>query len=400
MADASMAIMVSRLGIPNPPEIWSRYWNESLAAFDSAHPDFLDPGYLTDQAHRLKIADEPLGVMLSAAEMIRNSPDLTLLIRLWHYMLPHTDDFGEEIDVWPLPEKAMGDLAPMFRAIVAMSALDHMGEGYRKYGLSNDVMEMSLAYMHIWLEDYHARFGVWGVDDLSWILLHFGCKIFELGRLQFMPRRCRLGIYVYRNRTDGSLTVLAEPGLKYRTDGLRDGSHDFFDPNAWTTRLTVTDDAITGNPITPDGFAHPETVEISRDEWEEVLSPGSMVLDVHIPSSGKLTPESCDDSFRQSVEFFARYFPDLDWKAYTISTWLLDYQLRQMLPDDSNIIRFQRRFYSVPIMTGDADTMGIVFGSQSRDLSTLRRDTSLRRAILDYVALGHRMCNQGGFVLR
>ena len=71
---------------------------------------------------------------------------------------------------------------------------------------------------------------------------------------------------------------------------------------------------------------------------------GDAVLDVHIPSDGKLTPEECYRSFDKAREFFPKYFPEHKFKCFTCHSWLLDDTLKKYLPSDSNIIKFGDMF--------------------------------------------------------
>ena len=71
---------------------------------------------------------------------------------------------------------------------------------------------------------------------------------------------------------------------------------------------------------------------------------GEPILEIHIPAIGKLTPEDCKDSIAAAKEFFKKYFPSYDYKAFTCHSWLLDETLRKYLPPESNIIKFADMF--------------------------------------------------------
>ena len=61
-----------------------------------------------------------------------------------------------------------------------------------------------------------------------------------------------------------------------------------------------------------------------------------------------MTAEACDASFAWAPRFFARHFPEDDYRVATCGSWLLDEQLAEYLPETSNIVQFQRRFRLVP----------------------------------------------------
>ncbi len=74
-----------------------------------------------------------------------------------------------------------------------------------------------------------------------------------------------------------------------------------------------------------------------------VVVPGQSGLNTHIPRDGPLDPDSCDESFTRAREFFPSRFPE-QIAAFSCHSWLMDDQLVSVLPESSNIIRFQRRF--------------------------------------------------------
>ncbi|MEQ4208469.1 acyltransferase domain-containing protein [Actinopolymorpha sp. B9G3] len=65
--------------------------------------------------------------------------------------------------------------------------------------------------------------------------------------------------------------------------------------------------------------------------------PGDPCLSVHIPDyCGPLSPQACNNSFAAAREFFARHFPGERYRIAVCESWLLDTQLAEYLPADSN----------------------------------------------------------------
>jgi predicted TIM-barrel fold metal-dependent hydrolase len=77
------------------------------------------------------------------------------------------------------------------------------------------------------------------------------------------------------------------------------------------------------------------------------LKKGDPVIEVHIPADGTLSMEACEESFAMAREFFAKYFPEFEYRYFTCHSWLLDATLQAYLKEDSNIIRFQKLFTAV-----------------------------------------------------
>lgn len=74
------------------------------------------------------------------------------------------------------------------------------------------------------------------------------------------------------------------------------------------------------------------------------ISEGENVLEIHIPEGEKLDCEACFKSIDAAKAFFAKYFPEFDYKYFTCHSWLLDSTLKKMLPEKSNILKFQKLF--------------------------------------------------------
>jgi hypothetical protein len=132
---------------------------------------------------------------------------------------------------------------------------------------------------------------------------------------------------------------------------------------------------------------------------------GEDAIGVHIPEAGPLTPQAVDASLDEARAFFPRHFPDERYTAFSCGSWLLDPQLREYLPEDSNIIRFQRRFELEPYqepegLDCDVEVLRFAFRSLSTPLDQLPRGTVLQRAIIDHLkAGGHWQWRQGRFPL-
>jgi hypothetical protein len=122
---------------------------------------------------------------------------------------------------------------------------------------------------------------------------------------------------------------------------------------------------------------------------------GNTAIGLHIPDSGPLTPASVTASLDEARAFFPRHFPDEHYTAFSCGSWLLDPQLLEYLPGDSNIARFQRRFELEPYeepdgLDCDVEVLRFVFRTLTTPLDKLPRGTVLQRAILDHLMAGRR----------
>ena len=79
------------------------------------------------------------------------------------------------------------------------------------------------------------------------------------------------------------------------------------------------------------------------DDEDVHIKKGDHIINVHIPSSGKLTQEDCFDSYKQAYDFYKEYHRNGVLYMYCHS-WLLEPALEEILDENSNIIKFKRNY--------------------------------------------------------
>ena len=131
----------------------------------------------------------------------------------------------------------------------------------------------------------------------------------------------------------------------------------------------------------------------------DAFREGDPALGIHIPESGPLTPEACNDSLARARPFFARHFPETPTRLAICTSWLLDPQLADYLAPDSNIVRFGRRFTLVGDGSdGDADVLRFVFHRIASRIDDLPQRTTLERAIVAHLRAGRHWRNRTGWL--
>ena len=129
------------------------------------------------------------------------------------------------------------------------------------------------------------------------------------------------------------------------------------------------------------------------------IKKGDNVIEVHIPSGESFEKSVCEESLDMAREFFAKYFPEYEYKYFTCHSWLLDRTLKGMLKPDSNIINFQNMFTIIKEDESD-DALRQVF---SRDMTRqkLRQtaaSTSLAQKIKDHALNGGKLYETYGII--
>jgi GNAT-like C-terminal domain/N-acyltransferase N-terminal domain len=131
----------------------------------------------------------------------------------------------------------------------------------------------------------------------------------------------------------------------------------------------------------------------------DAFREGEDAVGIHIPESGPLTAEACDDSLARARPFFAQHFPETPTGLGICTSWLLDPQLAEYLEPDSNIMRFQRRFTLVGEgYDADPDVLRFVFHRIGPNIDDLPQRTTLERAIAAHLRAGKHWRNRTGWL--
>ena len=134
-------------------------------------------------------------------------------------------------------------------------------------------------------------------------------------------------------------------------------------------------------------------------EYELCDTDGKKEVSVHIPSGMPLTDDAVDASLKDAKTFLRTYFPEYAEAPLSCFSWLLTPVLKELLPPTSRILRFAARFELKDVNLEDDGYKFFVFGRSDIPPEQFAEDTSLRRAIKEYVVSGGKIGDAYG-VLR
>lgn len=122
-----------------------------------------------------------------------------------------------------------------------------------------------------------------------------------------------------------------------------------------------------------------------------VLTPGSKVINIHIPRSLKpLDEKSCDDAFLMAKEFFKDEF-ELDVPFYCHS-WLLYPENKNILYEKSNTYRFMSRFEIINEYADKSfNNLWRIFDTMERCPDKLPEKTFIQKAYKTHLKNGGKM---------
>jgi hypothetical protein len=380
------------LGIPEPDDAWRKAWPVTQEGFAKERPFFLDPRYVRESCRWLGMDGEISDVFLAGLKAFEGegaaSDGLTRLA--WHY---HVSWFSTPpglaaANPVEIP-KTLGEAAGMFYAILFLSGIPHIRKVHQERAIPEAVTLDTLSDLERWVRTHFRRRGVWGFSEIHWLRLHFSARIYKLGRLQFEMQTFPQDFHAYRNRRTRQVVVFAGEGMRFRPDGLFGRAEN---PDTWTSEFRVDEQrrVVRGNPILPArGAVRRETLELPLEEWDGILRKGDGALSIHIPVEGRMDHAACGESLRQAAAFFPKHYPEWSWRAFMCWSWLLDPQFEEHLPPESNIVRFLREFYLLPVEAfGEIANFGYIFDNYQGPLDQAPQRTSLQRATLAHLKAG------------
>lgn len=396
----SLEKIFETLGEAQCAEVLRPKWASAMAVLPAATPEFL-----CDNAIRanclycdLEDTDEPL--LLAAATRIRRSPELLAFAWYvyWRLFIDISPGNGGEATKWPELRSALGEHAGCLYVLSALGMVPFVQHYHQTLGITDDAVTRNTCLQVKSFVDNHrratGRIGMF--SQISWLQHYSREPYFRIGRLEYWKKINEPGPEVFRRRGTLETLALAPDGIAFAPDGYIDPPESTV---GWRSTLVRTPDTITGTPISPLGHAENRTVTLSLAEWECVLKPGDMILDMHIPAGGQMTLDVCAESFREARAFFSRQFPHMPPVAIMCRSWIFSPNLPQFLPADSNLIRFMEECYTFPIGWGRRTGLWFVFFQDKFDPATVPRKSRLQRALAEHLEMGGDLRSGGMFYL-
>lgn len=364
--------------------------------------DFISLEFVHEMNKILNLPAGSIEAFKKLIDIINSHPELQDFAKYCHLRIFSQTGFkaGNILSPSRLIE-LLGTHAGMFPALLLLSGLPGTLEIYRNKGIGRQVATDTLSDLRLWMEHYYNKYDFWGLEEFKWLINHISGRLYRLGRLQYIPKRYDGACIAFRNNSTGEVAALSRPGIVYRGDGLIDGTNGIFDKkDSFEATYNECDEYFRGNPILAAGTALNEAIGLRKAEWKRVLSPGDIVLEVHIPAGEKLSSDLCGESFQFARGFFEKSFPSVNFAGFVCSSWLLDPQLQAILPSTSNILKLQREFYLYPVLSDDAQTFERVFGYTPTDYDKVVCKTSLQQAVLNFYRSGNQLHMGGMFLLK
>ena len=132
-------------------------------------------------------------------------------------------------------------------------------------------------------------------------------------------------------------------------------------------------------------FINCKLIEVGRLQYEYCEN----YIKIHIPSGSKLDYNKVIKSIKNSKKEIKKYYGK-NKMTYYCNSWLLSKQIKSMLKDNSNIVKFQTLF---EIEEGESclkDILNFVYKiNEGLDYNLLPENSSLQKSIKEYLLRGN-----------
>lgn len=135
-------------------------------------------------------------------------------------------------------------------------------------------------------------------------------------------------------------------------------------------------------------------------EFELIKHEGKDAISVHIPAGIRLNVQQNLQSFQEALDFYERYYSEYKILGFVCKSWMLNPHIEEIMGRKTNISRFGDMFDRFDIGdTEGKDVYRFVYKLiEPCPVDELSEETSLQRNIKEYLKVGNKVLNYGGFI--
>lgn len=132
------------------------------------------------------------------------------------------------------------------------------------------------------------------------------------------------------------------------------------------------------------------------DKLKKYVGNDTDYIYIHIPEGENLLEEDVERSLIEAKKYIGKYYPEINIKklVFYTQTWLLSDELDDILNDDSNIMKFKKRFKIIEQEECEQDFLNFIFKegmNRNIDYNKLKEDTYLQKKIKEHLIKGGKL---------
>lgn len=365
---------------------------------------FLEPGFIEHVNSFYDCLAGSCGELQEAAKRVRANEELALYVLFVYRAMLNRDKFKKHLNefVFPVGETVEYDFLPM---LILLPVIPRLHEQLKERGLPEDIIKATLGQFEACMYIYEERYDKLGLNKhyFDWLQHFVDAEILNIDRLRFqMNPGLESHMVVLKNAKD-DLVILPDQVEINRCGMLKgtppDRANEDTNEDSFLATVEETAEYYEGYRVLESGRCDSRVTRYLKEQWQIALKQGDPVLEVHIPNKGSFQKEYCEKSYERAREIFAQYYPEFHYKAFYCHTWMFDTQLAKLLPPESNILQFQRKYSLFPDKTEGKDVFNFVFKLKFKTYEDMPENTRLQRAIKAHYLDGKYIYEFGGIFL-
>jgi len=135
-------------------------------------------------------------------------------------------------------------------------------------------------------------------------------------------------------------------------------------------------------------YRHTELKLFRIGELEYEIDDENKEISIHIPSDANIKLNLVKKSLYQSYDFFNNYFKSVSSYKYSLSSWILSKNLKELLDKDSNILKFQSLFKIDKEYIDNSNLYFFIFNTKDNNINNLKENTTLQRNLKKFLLEG------------
>lgn len=381
-----------------------KVYSKAVEEFEKDGVFFLNEEFLLNIQERFHPFSEYFDYVKERLRSLMKRKEFCLFSLLLYRMIEYQRDNGAKIFTMFQREKfesVEDEVDFEFTGFFAELAFaPEMAEFYFKRGFPKEYFTDTLHDMYETAGIYAysltaGRLGYNNTTYFSWNQYYLYHRIVKIGELNFeIDRPFHDYVIALRNK-DGECKLLAY-NKSVTATGLPQGSFGVEEIEFFAD-FSETPDAYIGYEINSEKQTVTKNkLTLSKNEWTVAIRPGDNYLNVHIPRSGKINSENSEWAYREAVRLHRIMFPDKNFKAFGCASWLLSPDLKELLPEHSNILAFQNKYHKYPIKISGKSVFTFAFPKPVEKYEDLEESTSLQRKIKAHCLKGEHIAEGAG----
>ncbi len=331
--------------------------------------------------------------IITATQKVLANDALLAKVEGYYNTLFTGEDIGRAMVDWTDPEAdAILGENMIFTVVYFARACRLVQTGYYQYdGKTVDFYHAVMRHLGVNIHKWDS----FGFQDVQryWAYGYLRPTFFELGRLAYEITKFSYAFRVYKHPETGETYAFADADRHYDVNGLPDNDGEF------VTTFAEENGTVTGYIF--DSLGRLDFEKKCFTGLIPAIQKGDPVLSVHMPGNEKLDENAVSASLAGAEAFFEKYFPELQFKAFVTSTWLLDTGLRRFLGENSNIVKLQNRFSITIASQNGYSLFSNIFNTKTYcPLDELVPTNRFQREVLDMVKAGGHIYTGQGYILR